>query len=135
MKYATKKYFKGKIGQKHYNPNYKPVGELVMYDPNISKFISKTKCDAQYMPDFNVINNDKINEIRHAIDDLPARQKDIIIKYYGLGEQEEMSVVAICEEMGISRIRFCQVMRGAIKNLSKKLNYEHTKIYSRDSFI
>lgn len=135
MRNAPKKYFKGNINQKHYDPNYKPIGELLIYDPNISKFINKTKCNAQDIPDFNIVNNDKINEIRCAIDDLTVRQKDVIIKYYGIGPQDEMSVVAICEEMEISRERFYQVMGGAIKNLSKKLNYEHTKIYSRDSFI
>ena len=135
MKNAPKKYFKGNIVQKHYDPNYKPDEELLIYDPNIYKFIDRTECNVQDIPDFNIINNDKVNEIRYAIDDLPVRQKDIIIKYYGLGVQDKMSVVAICEEMEISQERFRQVMLGAIKNLSKKLNYEHTKIYSRDSFI
>ena len=135
MKNAPKKYFKGSIGQKHYDPNYKPPEELLIYDPNISKFISKTKCDIQDTPDFNIINNDKINEIRCAIDTLTDRQKNVIIKYYGLGMQDEVSVVDICYEMSITRDRLYQILRNAIKNLSKKLNNEHNKIYSRDSFV
>ena len=68
-------------------------------------------------------------------DTLTDRQKNGIIKYYGLGMQDEVSVVDICYEMGITRDRLYQILRNAIKNLSKKLNNEHNKIYSRDSFI
>jgi RNA polymerase primary sigma factor len=60
-----------------------------------------------------VIGEMEMGWLSDAIEGLPERHRYVLIKRYGLGEEEEATLAQLSEELGISRERVRQVQREA----------------------
>lgn len=56
--------------------------------------------------------------------ELDGREKDIIIKRYGLGRQKSMTQREISAEMGISRSYVSRIEKKCLKKLRKRLEFQ-----------
>jgi RNA polymerase primary sigma factor len=56
--------------------------------------------------------------LSEAVEGLPERHRHVLIKRYGLGDEEIATLAQLSEELGISRERVRQVQREAERMLS-----------------
>jgi RNA polymerase primary sigma factor len=56
--------------------------------------------------------------LAEAVEKLPERHRYILVKRYGLGEEEAATLAQLSEELGISRERVRQVQREAERMLA-----------------
>ena len=61
------------------------------------------------------------DELRHqlvgAMEKLTDREKDIVVRYYGLGGEESTSLEAIGEDINLSRERVRQIRNDALRKM------------------
>lgn len=62
-------------------------------------------------------NKDNINDLRKYLKDLTSREKEIIIKRYGLYNQKEQTQKRIAKEMGISRSYVSRIEKRALTKI------------------
>ncbi|HET9928980.1 MAG TPA: RNA polymerase sigma factor RpoD/SigA [Rubrobacter sp.] len=65
-----------------------------------------------------VIGEMEMDWLADAVEKLPERHRYVLIKRYGLGEQEAATLAQLSEELGISRERVRQVQREAERMLA-----------------
>jgi len=66
-------------------------------------------------------------EISEVLDTLKDREKQVLKLYFGIDGEEEMTLVEIAEEYGLSRERVRQIKEKAVRRLrhrSRKANLE-----------
>jgi RNA polymerase primary sigma factor len=60
-----------------------------------------------------VIGEMEMDWLKEAVDELPERHRHVLIKRYGLGDEETAILAQLSEELGISRERVRQLQREA----------------------
>jgi len=65
-----------------------------------------------------VIGEMEINWLAEAVEQLPERHRHVLIKRYGLGDEQTATLAQLSEELGISRERVRQVQREAERMLA-----------------
>src|SRR5918999_1252492 len=65
-----------------------------------------------------VIEEMEMDWLADAVEKLPERHRYVLIKRYGLGDQEEATLAQLSEELGISRERVRQLQREAERILA-----------------
>ncbi len=65
-----------------------------------------------------VIGEMEIDWLAEAVEKLPERHRNVLIKRYGLGDEQTATLAQLSEELGISRERVRQVQREAERMLA-----------------
>ncbi len=68
-------------------------------------------------PDQGVMDDSLVTDMDQALSTLPTREGDVLRLYYGLGDQQPMSLVEIGDTFDITRERARQIKEKAIKKL------------------
>src|SRR5215211_6467666 len=72
-----------------------------------------------------VIGEMEMDWLADAVEKLPERHRYVLIKRYGLGEEEAATLAQLSEELGISRERVRQLQREAERILRDEGDFEH----------
>ncbi len=65
-----------------------------------------------------VIGEMEIGWLKEAVETLPERHRHVLVKRYGLGDEETATLAALSDELGISRERVRQLQREAERMLA-----------------
>lgn len=94
-----------------------------MYDDDIS--LSETLVDPEEMnPEDGFVQGELQKEMAEALDLLSFRERNIIMRYYGLGDQETSSLEAIGQDIHLSRERVRQIRNQALKKMRQAVGGE-----------
>ena len=80
-------------------------------------------------PDKNVIQESLETDIDQALSSIPDRQGDVLKLYFGLGENQPMSLMEIGEVFDVTRERVRQIKDKAIRSLQRKSNTQILRAY------
>jgi len=80
-------------------------------------------------PDKKVIQESMESDINQALKSIPIRQRDVLKLYFGLGENQPMSLVEIGDIFDITRERVRQIKDKAIRTLQRKSSTELLRVY------
>ena len=72
-----------------------------------------------------VIGEMEMDWLADAVEKLPERHRYVLIKRYGLGDQEAATLAQLSEELGISRERVRQLQREAERILRDEGDFGH----------
>ncbi len=75
-------------------------------------------------PEQGYISDELNQEVCEALDLLTLRERDIVMRYYGLGDQETSSLEAIGQDINLSRERVRQIRNQALKKIRQAVNGE-----------
>lgn len=75
-------------------------------------------------PEQGYINDELEREMDAALDLLSHRERDIVMRYYGLGNQEAASLEAIGQDINLSRERVRQIRNQALAKIKQAVNGE-----------
>ena len=78
-------------------------------------------------PDFalDIYQKDNLEFLKDYFDILDEREKDIIIKRYGLNDQDELTQREIAKKMNISRSYVSRIEKRALTKLLKEFRKNH----------
>jgi len=68
-------------------------------------------------PEEDFVMDELQTEVSEALDLLSPRERDIVMRYYGLGDQETSSLEAIGQDIHLSRERVRQIRNQALKKI------------------
>ncbi len=68
-------------------------------------------------PEEDYVTDELQSEVSEALDLLSPRERDIVMRYYGLGDQETSSLEAIGQDIHLSRERVRQIRNQALKKI------------------
>jgi len=68
-------------------------------------------------PEDNFAQNELRNQLVDAMEKLTSREKDIVVRYYGLSGEESTSLEAIGEDIHLSRERVRQIRNDALRKM------------------
>jgi RNA polymerase primary sigma factor len=68
-------------------------------------------------PEQNFVVDELLGEMSEALDTLSVRERSIIARYYGLGEEEPQSLETIGQDINLSRERVRQIRNQALKRI------------------
>jgi RNA polymerase primary sigma factor len=68
-------------------------------------------------PEQNYVVDELLGEMSEALDTLSPRERSIIARYYGLGEEEPQSLETIGQDINLSRERVRQIRNQALKRI------------------
>jgi RNA polymerase primary sigma factor len=68
-------------------------------------------------PEEDFVMDELQTEVSEALDLLSPRERDIVMRYYGLGDQETSSLEAIGQDIQLSRERVRQIRNQALKKI------------------
>ncbi|NNE78429.1 MAG: sigma-70 family RNA polymerase sigma factor, partial [Pricia sp.] len=80
-------------------------------------------------PDKDVMRESLLTDIDEALKTLPDRESDVVRLYYGIGEQNPMSLVEIGEIFDITRERVRQIKEKGIRLLRNKSRNKVLRAY------
>ena len=87
-----------------------------LYDDDVT--LADTLADPEDpTPDQNYVTGELMQELSDAMDLLSAREKNIVIRYYGLGSQETASLETIGQDINLSRERVRQIRNQALSKM------------------
>ena len=72
-----------------------------------------------------VIGEMEMDWLSGAIENLPERERHVLVKRYGLGDETPATLAQLSDELGVSRERVRQVQREAERMLSKGRSLAH----------
>ena len=75
-------------------------------------------------PEQGYISDELEREMATALDLLSNRERDIVMRYYGLGNQEAASLEAIGQDINLSRERVRQIRNQALAKIKQAVNGE-----------
>ncbi len=73
-------------------------------------------------PEDGFVMDELHKEMAEALDLLSARERDIVMRYYGLGDLETSSLEAIGQDIKLSRERVRQIRNQALKKIRQAVN-------------
>lgn len=78
-------------------------------------------------PDFalDIYNNDNINLLKEYFNVLTKREKEIIIKRYGLNGNDEVTQKEIAKELGISRSYVSRIEKRALTKILREFKIKN----------
>jgi RNA polymerase primary sigma factor len=80
--------------------------------------LSETLSDPdEITPEQGYVQQELARELDHALDVLDARERLVVTRYYGLGNQKTWSLEAIGREMNLSRERVRQIRNQALERM------------------
>jgi RNA polymerase primary sigma factor len=68
-------------------------------------------------PEDDFVQEELHGQLMRAMDKLTARERDIVTRYYGLGDEESTSLEAIGEDINLSRERVRQIRNDALRKM------------------
>lgn len=84
-----------------------------MYDDDVT--LADTLADPEDLtPDQGFVSDELMQELADAMDLLSPRERNIVIRYYGLGSQETASLETIGQDINLSRERVRQIRNQAL---------------------
>jgi RNA polymerase primary sigma factor len=87
-----------------------------LYDDDVT--LADTLADADDLtPDEGYVSDELIAELADAMDVLSPREKDIVVRYYGLGSNETASLETIGQDINLSRERVRQIRNQALSKM------------------
>jgi len=97
--------------------------DQTIYDDDVT--LAETLIDPEDLnPEDGFVNNELQMEMAEALDLLSPRERDIVMRYYGLGDQETSSLEAIGQDIKLSRERVRQIRNQALKKIRQAVNGE-----------
>lgn len=94
-----------------------------MYDDDVA--LSETLIDPDELnPEDGFVVNELRKEMVEALDLLSPRERNIVMRYYGLGELETSSLEAIGQDINLSRERVRQIRNQALKKMRQAVSGE-----------
>ena len=78
-------------------------------------------------PDENMENGEMLGYLRDAIEELPERHKNIILRRFGLNDEEPETLERIGVDYHVSRERIRQLESDALRLLRRKINTIHAQ--------
>ena len=92
-----------------------------MYDDDVT--LAETLIDPEELnPEDGFVMDELQSEVAEALDLLSPRERNIVMRYYGLGDQETSSLEAIGQDIHLSRERVRQIRNQALKKMRQAVN-------------
>ncbi len=83
----------------------------------------------QPLPDYKLINESLKIEIQRALNTLSLRERDVLKLYYGLDQENPLTLEEIGEKFKLTRERVRQIKEKAIRRLKHASKSKHLKTY------
>ena len=99
-------------------------------ESTLSDFI-EDKCFES--PSAAVAKQDLKDQLYKVMDSLEPREKTVLIKRYGLEDDQPMTLEEIGKELGLSRERIRQIEEKALRKMRNPIRSEQLKIYMADA--
>ena len=97
--------------------------DQTIYDDDVT--LAETLMDPEDVnPEDGFVLDELQNEVAEALSLLSPRERDIVMRYYGLGDQETCSLEAIGQDINLSRERVRQIRNQALKKIRQAVNGE-----------
>ncbi len=97
--------------------------DQTIYDDDVT--LAETLIDPEDLnPEDGFVMDELQLEVAEALDLLSPRERDIVMRYYGLGDQETSSLEAIGQDIKLSRERVRQIRNQALKKIRQAVNGE-----------
>jgi RNA polymerase primary sigma factor len=97
--------------------------DQTIYDDDVT--LAETLIDPEDMnPEDGFVMDELQLEVAEALDLLSPRERDIVMRYYGLGDQQTSSLEAIGQDIKLSRERVRQIRNQALKKIRQAVNGE-----------
>lgn len=82
--------------------------------------LAETLTDPEHLdPEQSFVTDELLAELGDALDLLHEREKSIIVRYYGLGEEEPQSLETIGQDIHLSRERVRQIRNQALRRIQQ----------------
>lgn len=92
-----------------------------LYDDDVT--LAETLVDPEKLnPEDGFVMDELQSEVAEALDLLSPRERNIVMRYYGLGDQETASLEAIGQDIHLSRERVRQIRNQALKKMRQAVN-------------
>lgn len=92
-----------------------------LYDDDVT--LAETLIDPENLnPEDGFVMDELQSEVAEALDLLSPRERNIVMRYYGLGDQETASLEAIGQDIHLSRERVRQIRNQALKKMRQAVN-------------
>jgi RNA polymerase primary sigma factor len=92
-----------------------------LYDDDVT--LAETLVDPENLnPEDGFVMDELQSEVAEALDLLSPRERNIVMRYYGLGDQETASLEAIGQDIHLSRERVRQIRNQALKKMRQAVN-------------
>jgi RNA polymerase primary sigma factor len=92
-----------------------------IYDDDVT--LAETLIDPEDRnPEDGYVDGELQLEVCEALELLSPRERDIVMRYYGLGDQETSSLEAIGQDIQLSRERVRQIRNQALKKIRQAVN-------------
>lgn len=105
-----------------------PIGDED--DGTIGEFIEDTHFVS---PTAAMAQKDLKEQLLKVMDSLEEREKEVLIKRYGILTEEPMTLEEVGKEMGLSRERIRQIEEKALRKMRNPIRSEQLKIYMADA--
>jgi RNA polymerase primary sigma factor len=97
--------------------------DQTIYDDDVT--LAETLMDPEDVnPEDGFVLDELQSEVAEALSLLSPRERDIVMRYYGLGDQETSSLEAIGQDINLSRERVRQIRNQALKKIRQAVNGE-----------
>jgi RNA polymerase primary sigma factor len=92
-----------------------------IYDDDVT--LAETLVDPEDLnPEDGFVTDELELEMSQALELLTPRERDIVMRYYGIGDQETSSLEAIGQDIELSRERVRQIRNQALKKIRQAVN-------------
>lgn len=85
--------------------------------------------DDSEAPDLELMNESLADEVKIGLSALAPREMDVLVLYYGLGDESSMTLEEIGDRFGLTRERVRQIKERALRRLRKKINKANLRSY------
>lgn len=103
-----------------------PVGGEVDASATMLDFYMDGESEA---PDLELMNESLADEVKIGLSALAPREMDVLVLYYGLGDESAMNLEEIGHRFGLTRERVRQIKERALRRLRKKINKANLRSY------
>ena len=98
------------------------LDESIYGDEN-SMTLADTLSDASdHTPEEQYVENELLQEMGIALDMLKSREREIVVRYYGLGAEEPASLETIGQDINLSRERVRQIRNQALGRIRQNVS-------------
>ncbi len=98
------------------------LDESVYGDDNATTLAETIADEDQTTPEEHFVADELLNEMGEALDLLSHREKDIVVRYYGLGDEDPASLETIGQDINLSRERVRQIRNQALNRIRQAVS-------------